>query len=78
MSSAPADREPRQRAAAMVVIGRLFLTLSFLALLGAWLTEVTGGEVAGMSQQHLFNDAMVLALLGIASMLDAFWHARRL
>lgn len=63
----------------MVVIGRLFLTLAFLALLAAWLTEVTGGEVAGMSQQqHLFNDAIILALLGIASMPDAFWRARRL
>lgn len=78
MSSAPADRDTRQGAATMVVIARIFLTLSFLALLGAWLTQVTGGEVAGMSQQHLFNDAIVLALLGIASMLDAFWHARRL
>lgn len=78
MSSAPADRDTRQGAAIMVVIGRVFLTLSFLALLGAWLTEVTGDEVAGMSQQHLFNDAVVLALLGISSMLDAFWHARRL
>lgn len=77
MNSAPADRDTRQGAAAMVVIGRVFLTLSFLALLGAWLTEVTEGEIAGMSQQHLFNDAIVLALLGIASLLDAFWHARR-
>lgn len=77
MSSA-SDRDTRQGAAVMVVIGRFFLTLSFLALLGAWLTQVTGGEVAGTSQQHLFNDAIVLALLGIASMLDAFWHARRL
>ena len=68
----------RGAAAAMVVIGRLLLTISFIALLGAWLADVTDGEVAGLSQQHLFNDAIVLALLGIASMLDAFWHARAL
>jgi len=29
-----------------------------------------------MSQQHLFNDAMVLALLGLGMFLDALWHAR--
>lgn len=60
-----------------VYIGRIFFTLALLALVGAWATQVTDGRVFGMSQQHLFNDAMVLALLGIGSFLDAFWHARR-
>ncbi len=59
-----------------VYIGRVFLTLAFLALLGAWITQVTGGTLFGMSQQHLFNDAMTLALLGIGMFLDALWHAR--
>jgi len=59
-----------------VYIGRVLLTLALLALLGAWLTQLTGAPLLGMSQQHLFNDAMVLALLGIGMFLDALWHAR--
>ena len=67
-----------QRLASLAVyIGRILLVLAFLALLGAWLTQLTGGELMGMSQQHLFNDATALSLLGIGSFLDALWHARR-
>jgi len=61
-----------------VYIGRLLIALAFLALLGAWITQLTGGTLLGMSQQHLFSDAIALALLGIAVFLDAFWHARNL
>lgn len=46
-----------------VYLGRIFFALAFLALLG-------------MSQQHLFNDAIVLALFGIGMFLDALWHSR--
>lgn len=60
-----------------VYIGRVFFTFALLALIGAWITQLYDGRLLGMSQQHLFNDAMVLALLGIGSFLDAFWHARR-
>lgn len=60
-----------------VYLGRLFIALAFFALLGAWITQLTGGTLLGMGQQHLFNDATVLALLGIALFLDAFWHARK-
>lgn len=60
-----------------VYIGRVFFALALLALIGAWITQTNDGRFLGMSQQHLFNDAMVLALLGIGSFLDAFWHARR-
>ena len=59
-----------------VYIGRALLTLALLALLGAWLTQLTGAPLLGMSQQHLFNDAMTLALLGIGMFLDALWHGR--
>lgn len=59
-----------------VYIGRILLFLSLLALLAAWITQLTGGPLLGMSQQHLFSDATVLALLGIGMFLDAFWHAR--
>jgi hypothetical protein len=39
--------------------------------LGAWLTELTGGSLLGLSQQHLFYDAIVLSLFGIGMYLDA-------
>lgn len=61
-----------------VYLGRIFFTLALLALIGAWITQLSDGRLFGMTQQHLFNDAMVLALLGIGSFLDAFWHARRM
>jgi len=61
-----------------VYLARLLILLAFLALLGAWVTQLTGGTLLGMDQRHLFNDAIVLALLGIALFIDAFWHARDL
>ena len=61
-----------------VYIGRILLTLAFLALVGAWVTQLTGVPLVGMNQQHLFSDATVLALLGIGMFLDALWHARKL
>ena len=66
-----------QRAAPIfITLGRMLLTLAFLALLGAWLSQLNGGAFLELSQQHLFSDAMALALLGIGCFLDAFWHAR--
>lgn len=62
----------------MVYLGRIFFALAFLALLGAWLTQLTGGTLLGMSQQHLFNDALVLSLFGIGMLLDAIWHSRNI
>lgn len=55
-------------------LGRLALTVSFLSLLGAWFTQVSGSLLFGMSQQHLFNDAIVLALIGIAGLIDGVIH----
>lgn len=52
-----------------VSAGRLLLLLALLALFGAWITQLTGAALLGMTQQHLFNDAMALALLGIG----CFW-----
>ena len=60
-----------------IYVGRIFLTLAFLALIQAWVTQATGGTVFGMNQQHLFNDAIALSLLGIGSFLDGLWHARK-
>lgn len=59
-----------------VNLGRGFFVLALLALLGAWITQLTGGTLLGMAQQHLFNDAIVLALFGIGMFLDAYWHGR--
>lgn len=61
-----------------VYIARIFVALAFFSLLGAWITQLTGASLLGMSQQHLFNDATVLALLGILLFLDALWHGRNL
>lgn len=60
-----------------VYIGRVLVVLALLALFGAWTTQLTGGTLFGMSQQHFFSDATALALLGIAFFVDAFWHARK-
>ena len=59
-----------------VYLGRVLFTLALLALVGAWITQLKGAPLFGMSQQHLFSDATVLALLGIGMFLDALWHAR--
>jgi|GEM_PF-1140842 len=61
-----------------VYLGRFLFTLALLALLGAWFTQLTGGTLLGMTQQHLFNDAIVLALLGMGMFLDALWHSRNI
>lgn len=55
-------------------LGRLAILLSLVALIAAWVAQLTNGELIGLSQQHLFNDAIVLALLGIAFLLDAVIH----
>jgi hypothetical protein len=60
----------------MIILARSLIGLSFLALLGAWGTQATGNAISGFSQEHLFNDATVLALLGIACFIDAFWHTK--
>lgn len=61
-----------------VYIGRFFLVCAFLALLSASVSQLTKSPVFGMSQEHIFHDATVLALLGIGMFLDAIWHARNL
>lgn len=61
-----------------IYVGRFFGVLALLALIGAWLTQLTGRPLAGMSQQHLFNDATVLSLFCIAGLVDALVHAKTL
>ena len=55
-------------------LGRFAIFLSLAALIAAWISQLTNGELIGLSQEHLFNDSIVLALLGIAFLFDAVIH----
>ena len=66
------------RSKVAIYVGRLCGVLALLALIGAWITQLTGKPFAGMSQQHLFNDATVLSLFCIAGLVDALVHAKNL
>lgn len=59
-------------------IGRISLFAGFLALLGAWYTQLTGTMILGLSQSHLFSDATVLSLLGIGALIDAKLHSQKI
>lgn len=59
-------------------VGRLIVTLAFLTLIGAWITQGTGEPLWGMDQQHLYNDSMSLSLLGIAAFFCGFLHSKNL
>ena len=61
-----------------VDIGRILLFVGFLALLGAWWTQLTGQTLWGLSQNHLFSDATVLSLLGIGALIDAKLHSQKI
>jgi uncharacterized membrane protein YeiH len=61
-----------------IYVARFCGVLALLALIGAWITQLTGRPLAGMSQQHLFSDAIVLSLFCIAGLVDALVHARNL
>lgn len=60
------------------MIGRTLLIAGFLALLGAWYTQLTGEPFLGLSQSHLFSDATVLSLLGIGALFDAKLHSQKI
>lgn len=68
---------PNSSSRIMVAIGRILVGLSFLALFAGWLSELTGGTVFGFREDHFFRDAVVTALLGLACLADAAWHAKR-
>lgn len=59
---------------AWILGGRVAAALGVLALLGAWLTQMTGSPLLGMRQEHLFADAAVLLLLAIFLVLDGRLH----
>lgn len=60
----------------LIHIGRMFFTVSFVFLVGAVFTQVTGGALFGMNEQYLFNDAIVLALFGIGMFIFALRKQR--
>ena len=61
-----------------IYVGRFCGVFALLALIGAWITQLTGRPLAGMSQQHLFNDATGLSLFCVAGLVDALVHAKNL
>jgi hypothetical protein len=52
---------------------RLLWVASFVALAGAWISDLCG-PLLGLSSAHLFADATVLALLSLGMFVDAWWH----
>lgn len=59
-----------------ISLGRVLLFLSFLAVASAWIAEVRGGLVFGLTQQHLFYDAIALGVLSIGCLVDSMLHAK--
>ena len=72
------NRSARIRFRFAVVTGRPLLTLSLLALIGAWVTQATQRPFLTLDQQHLFFDALTMAVLGIGSLVDSLLHAKSL
>jgi hypothetical protein len=67
-----------QAAKLFIRIGRLFALLALIAFVLTWVSEFTGGNVLGRTEAHLFNDAIVLALLSIVCLLDGYLHSKNL
>lgn len=61
-----------------IYTGRLAGALAILALVGAWASEFTDGALFGLSQQHLFSDAIAFSLVGIGLGLDGWLRAKNL
>ena len=47
-----------------------------LALIGAWLAG-GGGTALGFSQQHLYNDAIILTLISISALVCAMVYLQQ-
>ena len=58
-------------------VGRIGLTLGIISLIGAWIVTQSG-PILGLSETHLFNDAIVFSLLGIGFLIDAQLHSKNI
>lgn len=67
-----------QRTKIVFVIARISGVLAFITLICAWITQVTGGSIMGMSQQHFFFDSIALSLISIGNLLDGLLHSKNL
>jgi len=65
-----------KRSVFFIAVGRISLVAALVGLLGAWVTQLSGGPLFGLSQQHLFHDATVLALFGIGFLVDGMIHTK--
>jgi len=45
-----------------------------LALIGAWLASHNGGTIWGWTEQHCFNDAIVMELISISAGVCAMYR----
>ena len=57
-------------------IGRIVGVWGALALIGAWVAG-ENGAVLGFSQQHLYNDAIVLTLISISALVCAMIYLQQ-
>lgn len=57
-------------------LGRAIGVLGGLALVGAWVAG-EGGTALGFSQQHLYNDAIVLTLISISAFVCAMIYLQQ-
>lgn len=72
------DSTNAKRAYFFVYAGRFAILLAIFALFSAWITQLTATSILGMNQQHFFNDAITLVLIGIAFLLDSMIHIKGL
>ena len=61
-----------------ITIARVCGIFAIISLIGAWITQITGGSILGMSQQHLFFDSIALSLISIGNFIDSLLHSRNL
>lgn len=65
-----------EKSSIMHNIARLTGILGALALVGAWVAG-EDGTVLGFSQQHLYNDAIVLTLISISALVCALLYLKQ-
>lgn len=59
-------------------VGRVFIGLALLALLGAWLSQVRQTTILSLELPQLLVDAILLSLAGTGLLLDAHWDRRNI